>query len=162
MKCPQCGKDLAGHATDVGYQLPDVVWALPPAERAERAEYGLDCCVLDKNRYFIRGVALIPIHDSTERFGWGIWAEVPQLVFDRYKQLFNQDGSLEPLAVGVVANVPQAYAGLETQEVDIRFGPADQRPTFDLKRSNSQMYLEQRDGISLLRVHELLEAADGS
>lgn len=61
-----------------------------------------------------------------------------------------------PLNIGIVSGAPRVYRDLEGHGVRIRFGPAGERPTFMLKRSTHPLYREQRAGITLHRVQEIL------
>jgi hypothetical protein len=154
--CGHCGRDLGAHARDIGYSLPDVVWALDDDERDRRAKYDSDTCQLDQSRFFIRGIAFVSILETGEHFGWGLWTEVSQQVFARYLELYDADARREPTAEGRLANTPQGYPDLEGHPVDIAFGAADDRPQLTLRTSQHPLSVEQRRGISLARVHELI------
>ena len=135
------------------------MWTLPAGERRRRARGNGDVHVLDDGRFFIRGVAYVPMRgDERDRFGWGLWAEVTGEVFRRYLSLMHRDGSAEAPAEGLVANTPEGYEDLGAQRVRIRFGPPAERPTFSLLPSAHRLYLEQRDGIGPARLHEIVAA----
>jgi hypothetical protein len=154
--CGHCGKDLGSHARDVGYSLPDVVWALDEEERARRAPSSCDLCVLDRSRFFIRGIALVPIQETGQNFGWGFWVEVSERVFERYLEIYESDAQDEPIAEGRLANAPRSYPNLEGHPVEIAFGAARNRPQLTLRPSEHPLSLDQLRGISLARVHELI------
>ena len=82
-KCGCCGKDIGEIVFDKSYKMPDDIWNLSPIEKEERAQIDSDLCRLD-NRYFIRGVAYLPVNGTDHCYGWGIWAEVPQEDFFNY------------------------------------------------------------------------------
>jgi hypothetical protein len=44
-----------------------------------------------------------PFTESGE-FGWGAWAEVDWSTFERYLELYDEDGSGEPPKDGILAN----------------------------------------------------------
>ena len=155
-RCARCGKDLAEHEMDVGFQLPDVVWALAEQERAARAKYDSDLCVLDAERYFLRGVLYLPVQGAHGNFGWGLWVEVSQAVFEHYVEIYSRDGRLERDARGVLANTPAAYQDATHCAVAIRFGPATDRPVFVVEPGDHLLYREQHGGITLERLHELV------
>jgi hypothetical protein len=154
--CGHCGVDLGAHARDIGYSLPDAVWALDGEERDLRAKFDSDTCELDRSRFFIRGIAFVPIVETGEHFGWGFWTEVSQQVFTRYLELYDADARREPTAEGRLANTPQGYPNLDGHPVDIAFGAAEDRPRLTLRPSGHPLFLEQQRGISLARVHELI------
>ena len=73
--CATCGQSHDGLPTDLGFKLPDDVWAIPAPRREEVARFTDDLCQYG-DRYFIRGLLLVPLPDMGSDFGWGVWAEV--------------------------------------------------------------------------------------
>jgi hypothetical protein len=61
-----------------------------------------------------------------------------------------------PPAAGILSGGPRPYPDVEGHPLRIDFGPAGERPTFSLKRSKHLLYREQRAGITLHRVQEIL------
>src|SRR4051794_22072332 len=107
-KCRDCGRDLGEHSHDAGFTLPDIVWNLDEKERKRRAKTSADLCVLDGARFFLCGIAFVPILETPDRFGWGFWVEVDRAVFGRYLDLFKTDAPEgEPPRAGVLANTPR-------------------------------------------------------
>jgi hypothetical protein len=154
-QCSHCGRELGTHTLDAGFSLPDVVWALTKDEQDRRVKLSADVCVLDGNRFFIRGVAFVPILESDKRFGWGLWADVSGAVFKRYLELYKADARGEPVAAGRLANTPVGYPSLEGHSVDIAFGTSRERPKMTLHPSAHPLSLEQQNGIAITRVHEI-------
>jgi hypothetical protein len=159
-QCHHCGKELGEHPLDVGFSLPDVVWALDKDERDRRAKFDTDLCVLDVSRFFIRGIAFVPVVATDRRFCWGFWAEVTRDVFGRYLELYNVDAVNEPIAAGCLANTPVGYPPLQGHPVDIAFATARERPRFTLHASAHPLFLEQQNGIPITRVHEINALVD--
>ena len=154
--CSVCGREHGGLPTDWAYKLPDSVWAIPVAEREERAKFDDDLCRFG-DRHFIRCILCLPFADRPGDFGWGIWAEVDQAVFDRYLDLYDQDGSSEPLLSGTIANDLPAYPPTIGTPVDIQIRDASQRPSLFLRSEDgSRLAGEQRSGIDDVRYHEIL------
>ena len=150
---------LDRHTVDIGFRYPDAVWTLSAADRRRRARGNGDVHSLDDERFFIRGVAYVPMHgEERNRFGWGLWAEVAPEVFRRYVSMMHRDGSRETPAEGLVANTPEGYEDTSAQRVRIHFGPSVERPTFTLLPSAHRLYREQRDGIGAARLHEIVAA----
>jgi hypothetical protein len=154
--CSTCGKLHEGLATDTGYTLPDVVWAIPEGERAEKAKFNADLCLLGE-RHFIRCVLDIPFTETKGQFGWGAWAEVDRPTFERYLELYDADGTGEPMKDGLLANDLPPYANSVGSPVAIQFRDPSQRPAlFLLPTDNSLLAKEQRNGIDDQRWHEML------
>ncbi len=156
--CRQCGSTHDGLTTDIGFTLPDDVWAIPKEERELRATFNTDLCRFEGRR-FIRGILYVPIVGRDESFGWGVWAEVESGIMMRYVKLFGEDGSNEPLYDGTLANRLSSYPDAAGERVAVRFGDAASRPEFFLDRaSNSSLARDQRTGIDESRYHEILVA----
>lgn len=156
--CATCGREHEGLSKDRGFTLPDEVWAIPEAEREEQAHFNDDLCQWG-DRHFIRCILPVPMKGSDDYFGWGVWAEVDAEVFERYLDLYEEDGREEPLKPGKLANWLSPYPGttLGTRLL-IQFQTPDQRPTLTLPESDkSRLAQEQRDGIDAARHHEILE-----
>lgn len=156
--CSLCRRELAQHPLDIGSTLPDVVWSLPPEERQVRAKVSPDLCVLDGERFFLRAIALVPVHDSREPFGWGLWAEVSREQFDRYVEAFNDDTTLADLSA-TIANSPPMLPPLEGHAVTVTFHGGTARPTLTLAASEHVLFTEQQQGISAARLHQLIGPA---
>lgn len=156
-RCELCGQDHEGLLTDYGFKLPDEVWAIPETERAAQARCTEDLCQLAE-RYFIRGVLLVPFAQRPGHFGWGVWLEVDADAFQRYLEVYEIDASGEPMASGRLANGIPAYANSKGLPASVKFGTASERPTFwfspDAAHAGAR---EQRDGIDDRRYHEILE-----
>jgi len=154
MKCSCCGKDLGEFTTDIAYELPDIVWSIPVEERKNKAKFNSDLCKFD-GKYFIRGIAYVPIKDSSIEFGWGVWADVSEESFNKYLSVYEVDGSNEPPIKGKLANTPRGYESTKDQEVQIFFGSPDNRPRITLVPSEHALSNEQSQGITIERLHEL-------
>ena len=113
------------------------------------------------DRWFIRGVLLIPLVDRNDEFGWGVWAEVERPVFDRYYlKSLDADGSQEPMYSGVLANTIPGYEDAANERVSINFGQGEQRPTLVTGTDSfSSLALHQRTGLDERGHHAMLVAA---
>jgi hypothetical protein len=155
--CQTCGKEHSGLPLDIGFKRPADYFEVPEHERDTRCELTSDWCIIDGRHYFLRGCLFIPVRDSGDDFVWGMWAEVSQQTFERYRELRDSDGSQEPSHAGTFCGEPRGYAGLDRHPLSVQFGPADKRPRFTLKPSDHLMYNEQQAGITQHRVHEILQ-----
>jgi hypothetical protein len=154
--CSICGKEHGGLSTDHAYKLPDIVWAIPEPERSARAKFSSDLCKLDE-RYFIRGVLYVPFSEEDGDFGWGVWAEVAKPVFDRYLELYDQDGSAEPRHAGILANAIDVYESSLGTPLSIQFRDSTERPSLHVATGEqSRLSLDQRNGIDRARYHSIL------
>ena len=156
--CSICGDGHAGLLTDVAYKLPDAVWSIPEADRGEVARFNDDLCEFGERR-FIRCVLEVPLSQSSDRFGWGAWAEVDRSTFDRYLDIFDEDATAEPRRDGVLANALPPYPDSLGSPVIIAFRDPATRPSLFLtRRDESRLARDQRDGIDDGRYHDILAA----
>jgi hypothetical protein len=133
---------------DWGFELPDEVWALSEAEQDEQVRYNDDLCQWGE-RVFIRCILPVPLKGEDDYFGWGAWAEVEPEVFERYLELYEEDGREEPPAPGKLANQLPPYPGTTLgTRVMIQFQTPDDRPTLTLLETDkSRLAQDQRDGV---------------
>ena len=171
--CQICGESHEGLSHDIGYTLPDIVWAIPEADRAEQAKFTNDCCQYGE-RYFIRCILLllprvVAGQTSEDRpspedyFGWGVWVEVERPVFMRYVELWKADGSAEPRYSGTIANAIPVYDGCLGAAVEIQFGNATSRPSVHCRADDrSALAEDQRSGVDCERyAHDVRAHALG-
>jgi hypothetical protein len=157
-QCATCGQRHEGLSRDWGFSLPDEVFALPEAELGAQVRYDDDLCQWG-DRYFIRCILPVPLKDEDDYFGWGVWAEVEADVFQRYLELYEEDGREEPPYPAKLANRLAPYPGttLGTRLL-IQFQTPEERPTLLLLEGDkSRLADEQRNGIDAARHHEIVQ-----
>ena len=158
--CEVCGKSHAGQSTDMAFSLPDEVWAIPEDERASRAKWTTDLCQMGEH-YFIRCLLPIPFIDQPGYCGWGVWAQVEWPVFKRYLEIYDQDASEEPEAIGLLANAIPAYGESFGLPVRLHFASSTQRPRLSFSVAEERLLAsEARTGISYARYHEIMLARE--
>src|SRR5689334_4914053 len=82
-QCRTCGAVHEG-MPDIGFQWPDPYFDVPESERSDRIWGSPDACVIDDEDFFIRGVILIPIRDTEEQLGLGVWVSQKRENFETY------------------------------------------------------------------------------
>lgn len=159
--CSICGEEHAGFLTDMAFTLPDEVWGIPETKRREVARFNNDLCQWGE-RYFIRCVLEVPFTDEDGFFGWGAWAEVEWSVFERYLELYDEDGRSERTHNGLLANVLPGYGHTIGVPVLIQFRESTKRPALKLLPTDqSPLATEQREGIAHRRHQEIVEQLTG-
>lgn len=155
--CGVCGKEHPTLPMDIAQQKPLDFFKVPEAERADRVKISSDLCVIDGQIFLIRGYLPIPVHDSDEEFGWGLWVRVDEASFVRYLELWEVDGSLEPPFLGRLSAELRGYPSIYLLEADIQLRDAAMRPLIRLQPCVHPLVQEQIHGITMARVHEILE-----
>ena len=157
MKCSHCGEAASSHQLDRAFGLPDVVFAMKGEERTKRAQGDTDIVVVDKKWFYIRGVVFLAVKDAERKFGIGFWAEVNRDVAIWYADHYAEDNTAAPQSKGRLANSFAAMGRTLDLPVIVSWGDKTSRPTFSVEDGGSRLYAEQRDGITMARVHELLD-----
>ena len=154
--CESCGQRHEGLPLNIGFEFPIDYLDVPKRQRKRRCELTSDWCIIDRKQCYLRGVLAIPLLDLGGEFTWGLWAQVPAKDLHRYRDTYGKDRRKMPPSAGIVSGAPRPYPDVEGHGLRITFGPAGERPTFALKRSKNLLYREQRAGITLHRVQEIL------
>ncbi len=154
-KCPSCS-DVHRGLPDLVNDAPGPYYAIPEAEREQRAVLHSDFCIIDDAYYYIRCVLEIPIKgEAHDRLGWGVWCQVSDTVFDAYGESFSEErqSHLGPLP-GHLANTLTGYP--ETMGLSCQIFPKDGglRPLVELDAARHPLVSHQRDGISLQQAVE--------
>lgn len=158
MICDCCGVDLGEIPTDFGFRRPVPFFMVPEAERAERVKANDDLCMIDGKLFYVRGIMTVPIVDGEPgaSFGWGLWAAVSERSFWRYRELWDVDGSAEPPFRGLMAVSPIGYPNALDAEVRVQLRAASERPAILPAAYDHPLFVEQRDGISVKRWHQIV------
>ena len=156
--CNTCGDTHEGLPTDLAWTLPDVVWSIPEADRTSLAKFDTDRCQLG-DRFFIRCILKLPFREQSGYYGWGVWVELPETSFYRYVELYDEDGSSEPVVSGHIANEIPAYPSTLGLPVTVQFQDSTSRPTVNVPTtSNHALAAAQSRGIDNQQYHAILVA----
>lgn len=157
-KCTSC-EAWHDEAPDMGYSEPGYAADIPPAERATRLFLTSDLCVLDNEHFFIRCVLPIAIKGSDEVFCYGIWSSLSKENFLRYQSSYDEDMSdWEPM-FGWLSNWIPGYPDTRSLKLSVQPGAIGKRPSATLEPTDHPLAVEQREGISLNRLAEIVSPA---
>lgn len=154
--CEICGRVHGKLLMDIAQEKPLDYFLVPEGERELRVKISSDLCSIDDERYFIRGYMPLPVHDHPDPFGWGLWAEVDAAAFYRYVELYRADGSQEPPLPGMLSvELPCYPVSTYRLPVELQLRGPDDRPLLQLRNVVHPLAREQREGITMARVHEI-------
>ncbi len=164
-RCDSCGGLHDELPMALAIQWPYVVHELEEADRAERVEHDTDWCILDGERFFLRGCLELRVHDSAQGpFVWGVWVELAIEDFEQTIEAWEVEGRERnaPL-LGRLANSIPCYDGDGTLDLPVHLHtrPVGLRPIVDLPPDDHAIALEQHEGITLDRVHAIVESCVG-
>jgi hypothetical protein len=162
-RCPSCTDKHDGFPA-LAYAMPDVIFAMPVAERDARAVVSGDLCILDDDRYFIRCVMTVPVLGCDDTIEYGPWVEVDGRDFGRYAVHFNGGGHPAWLAAeGCLANAfpasSQTTLGLSCM-IRAAQDPS-QRPRVEILDHMHALQGEQLNGVALPRALAIVSQMKG-
>ena len=156
--CASCGKSHDGLPTDFGYTLPDVVWAIPAGERSDRASFTKALCRFGDRR-FIRCLLPVPFTARAGSYCFGVWAELDAASFDRYYDLYDEDGTSEPEFSALLANEVRGYEHVLGLPILVQLRDSTSRPNVRFPADAGHAFaVDQLRGINEDRYHQILLA----
>ena len=138
-------------------EFPDMYANMKREERDTRALIGSDQCVIDQQRFFLRGCLEVPILGSEEAFVWGLWVSVKEEVYDEVSDFWTLEGreKLHGPYKGRLANSLTVYPETLNLKTEISLQPVGTRPLFRIEETDHLLAEEQSAGISRTRAMEL-------
>jgi len=157
--CGICGKEHGELPMDVAFQKPEQFFDVPEAERAERvwisADSNADLCVVDGSVFLVR--ACLPIKvEGNRTFRFGVWVRVDEDAFKTYDSC-GWDPENPPAYSGRLASEVPGYPSTVDRGATVRFAGHNDRPVIELDVTDHPLAVEQQHGITVSRVHEILE-----
>lgn len=159
--CATCGKHHDHLSLCFGPSAPALWFALPEAEREARAELASDQCVIDGKYFFVLGRILLPVIDGPEPFVWLALVSLSEANFLRMSQLWHTEGreSEPPYFAWLQSALPSYEPSTLSLKTSVHTMPVGERPLIELEPTDHLLALEQRNGITMARVQEIVEAA---
>lgn len=153
--CRTCGEVHEGMPA-LSADAPLYFYSVPPAERDTRCDLTTDTCIVDDEFYFLRGNIEIPVLGRDEKFTWGVWVSIS---FDNFKLLMNHwddEGrtDLEPFFGWLSADL-RCYPDTENLRALAHLQVPPWRPNIVLEPTDHPLAVEQRNGISEVRLAEI-------
>ena len=128
-------------------------------DRASNAVITSDTCVIRNEDYFVRGCLDIPVHGRAEPFTYGVWVSLSKKDFERYSELFEASRPPDaPPFFGWFCNSLPGYPQTLNLKTNVYLRPYPHRPRIDLEPTDHPLALEQRTGITIARLQEIIEA----
>jgi len=155
--CKCCGKQRSGLPLDFFSVAPNPWMSVPEDQRSSSGnKLDENLCMIGNKDFFVRGCVEIPIVGQDERFVWGVWVSLSESNFKRVLDLWSSNVEHEPPMFGWLCNNVTPYpptAGLKT---NLHLRNDNQRPKIVLEPTEHPLAMDQRNGISLAKVEELV------
>lgn len=155
-RCTTCGKAHDG-LPDLGYRWPDPYFGIPESERAQRIRGTTDICSIDDEDFFIRGIILMPIRDSDDAFGLGVWVSQKRENFQAYLQNFDS-ADIGPFFGWLCNRIPFYDEDTWALKTMAHFQGNHQRPLIKPEPSDHPLYRDFAEGITLDRAWAIVHA----
>lgn len=154
--CGICGEEHEGEPFSFGADYPDPYLQIPQNERDNRAELGDSQCIIDGEKFFVRGCLEIPIIGRDAKFIWGLWVVVWDRDFDWIEETWNKQGreANAPLIPGRIVNELPEYPSVFNLKVKLRTREVG-GPLIEPQEDEHPITLEYRRGITVERAFEL-------
>jgi len=154
-KCATCDAWHEGMPT-YGADAPRSYYAIPEDEREARCSRESDWCVIDAERFFIRGCLDIPVHGEADPFSWGVWVCVSPDDFKEYARTYEHANCshIAPFS-GLLDALLPLYPSTANLKTMVHLRNDNARPYIEVVATDHPLAMEQREGISVARVAEI-------
>jgi hypothetical protein len=158
--CSRCG-DVHTGLPDVAFDAP-LPWEQLTDDERDGSELSSDTCEIhspDGDYFYVRGILEIPIRDSDQMLGYGVWSSLSAANFERFVELYDDPSRVDEPAYSSwfgnrVPGFPDTFnlkAWVETHSIDLR-------PSIVLYDDQDHpLVAAQRDGIDLAQAIALVE-----
>jgi hypothetical protein len=155
--CRHCGTELTIPLC-FGADAP-VAWeALSVVDRQNRARLTSDLCEIDRQHFFVRGLLQIAIQGADQVFTYLVWSSLSASNYERTQELWGVVGrEHEPPYFGWLNSALAGYPNTVNLKLNVHTQPVCERPLVELEPTEHPLAVEQREGITWSRVHELVD-----
>lgn len=147
--CATCGEEH-DDLPDISADRPLQWWLLSEEER-HNIELTDDTCIVrveGEESFYIRGVIEIPIVETDDHFGFGVWVSQRKENFQTYGDNFDSS-EIGPFFGWLSTKISYYDEDTMYLKTMAHFRGEGLRPTIDLEQSGHPLSLAQRDGITL-------------
>lgn len=157
-KCEGCNEWHEG-IPSLDAAAPLYYYSVPVEERSSRCQLTADTCIVDGEYFFVRGCIEIPVHGEPEAFQWGVWTSLSQQNFEQFVELLGSDtrSQFGPYFGWLSANF-RVYPDAENLKTHVHLRDHGVRPCVELEPTDHPLAVEQREGISVQRLGQILSA----
>jgi hypothetical protein len=155
-RCATCGGAHNG-LPDVAFRWPDPYFGVPEAERSVRIKGDSDTCVIDEDAFYIRGVILVPILNSSDHFGIGVWVSQKLENFLTYMDNYDTP-DIGPFFGWLSNRIPPYEPDTRAMKTMVHFQGNGQRPLIDIEPSDHPLYKDFSQGVTLERAWSIAHA----
>lgn len=147
--------------------MPDVSIAAPlpwleisESERSTRGELTTEYCTIDGEQFYVRAVLELPIAEADRTFAYGVWVSLSAKSFERFMALRERDPEPDETHwFGWLSVRLGGYPDTFCLKTHVFPQPSPARPKVELEPTDHPLALEQRVGVRMARVKDIVELA---
>ena len=160
-KCTVCNCDLGEVPMCFGGASP-ALSIVPEEEYEARVEENSDQCIVDDEHFFIRGHVELKLTDANDVFIWSVWVSLSEESFQHMSKHWDAEGreNNQPYFGWLMTSLP-CYENTLHLKTSVQTQPLGVVPIVTLEPSEHQLSLEQKSGINMQRVHEIVHEVMG-
>ena len=158
--CVTCGKIHEGLPC-YGADRPDPYWDVPEEKRAEDVFLTSDSCVIADRFFFVRGCLEIPVTGTGDHMEWGVWVSLKEENFFIWQDHYNtaRRSHIGPFFGWLCTALP-GYPNTLHMKTMVHLRDDGIRPYIELEDSDHPLAVDQRSGITMQRVQELIDLVE--
>jgi hypothetical protein len=131
---------------------------IPEAEFDERVELTADQCVVDGQTFVVRGHVELPIIDTTDTFAWSVWRSLSEKSFRHMTERWEEPERDGDCYFGWLSSPIPVYPSTIHLKTNVRVRPVGLVPLIEIQDCEHPLFVDQRDGVTLQRVHEFVHS----
>jgi hypothetical protein len=155
--CSHCGQTRTEAPRSFAFRAPWPWYITPKKERELHCTLTKDYCTLFDEDFFIRGCLEIPIIGEPEPFIWGVWVSLSKEDFEHYRTNCPDPIHCGQPYFGWLCSRIQMYPDTLLLKTHVHLRGVNTRPLIELEPTDHPLAVEQRNGLTTARVHELGE-----
>ena len=154
IECPCCGKQVAANDVELTFRRPDEIATMSEEDINELCLYNDEIYNLKNEKYFIRSLLPLPVHEKENRYCLGVWVQISkddyQIIYDTWDEV--DLTHMEPIPCLLANDIP-LHENTNGLEIELQL-MGKTRPEIIIKDTNSSLYAEQTNGIKIHRASE--------
>lgn len=154
--CAHCNKPLTDPPLCYAAEAPWRKLGVAESELNSRVVLSDDICVVDDKYFFVRGQIVIPIVDHPSTFLWSVWCSLSEKSFRDVLERWDEPMRAEdPAYFGWLTSQLPGYPDTLHLQTTVRSRGVGVVPLVTVfEPADHPIVQEQREGISMARVHE--------
>jgi hypothetical protein len=155
--CKCCDQIHEGIPT-FGSDSPAIAQWIPADQQEKRVDLGSDDCVVDGERFLVRGCLEIKVEGEEDPFIWGVWVDLSERDHEEWLKSFHLEkrDHIGPFA-GYLGTTLPCYPDTFNHHVVMHFRDKGTRPYIEVSQSDHPLHFEQCNGINHERLVEIYE-----